>query len=913
MFTSIFWKEYRQQIPMGIALFVIVVVLQLATLMAMAFHGDNWPGGLIVVAITVSALYSASSAAILFCNEHEEKTFSFLRNLPVSRGTVLAGKLTWMFAGSLAFFLLVLLESALLNLICFGANFHFDAGAAIAPVLWIPAACIAFPICWGLFWSPLLRLQLHALLATFISAAVAFWGSYQLVVYLYNGQPSHGVWTDSMVYLMLSLFVGVTFFAGIIGTICGYFWFDIWRDKGNRFAAFRTDFSQETAQVRSMQYAWAKAATGKKRGEFLALCIHAYRQQRTLFLLTIGMGIVTWLGFLFVLTFGDITTGPETIWKIFLKIVVGLWYGILFVTAYVYCASIFSGDQKTRGAFLSERGVAPGKIWWSRVLTFSLPYLGIATLCALTLLIAFILGIYGPLIRLEAHSSPQYDHLVQVFWQAFWQVIKGLCIAAMFIVLPLFVGIFVSIFVRSPIISIVATAGLHYALCIWGVLMLNYLGEWTTINGLNISILNLSIPTLAWSTAPLFLALVVASRLRTDDWLRGRSVRRSRRPVLLCIALTFAAICLAVPFYRVYNIPKIDYGYRADPLVLTADFKNKPVQTIVEGNRRTDETSWDYIRMAPDVQALRQRWESVSLAFTDSSRANVASQYTGIETYIVQRLSELLSPPPPRTADSHTGDVTVKNPPIVVAEIDPQFLDDAIALLHMIDTDRVPYLERIKRTYEQDYRFGLRRQPIKFRDNTDTDGFTHAIFRIFPWERQRYLRRTDYMFQVQSLLTERAKNIIFQSEGNIDAYRQFYNEFYHGINSFTWHWPYVSWIYSPHIDSLYGTERERRTMILRLALIKYVQNNGELPATLDELQTSGILAEIPRIPYTNLPFFYDPNPDGTEPDGGTQFQQPRHQVGTPYLWAGELGDRSDKPWNTSPTGERGLWYDLNFQ
>jgi len=890
MFTTIFWKEYRQQLPMGIALFAIVVALQLLTTITVWFNGGSDSVPLLAIAIVLSALYSASSAAILFCNEHEEKTFSFLRSLPVSRGTVLAGKLAWVFCGSLAFLLVVLLESALLHLVCFGMDLYIQPDNWVEPMIWFPLGCIVFPICWGLFWTPLMRSQMNALLLSFASAAVTFWGSYQAVAYIFNEQGTR-VESPWAATLLVAVFCGVTLLAGIIGVVTGYRWFDIWRDKGNRFADFRT-ISQETAETRTAQYVLARTAV-KKRGEFLSLCVHAYRQQKTLFHAMIGMGLATWLGLLVVLLFGNMMPKQSGFWGEFVGLGVGLWWGILFVTLYVYCASVFAGDQKTKAAFLSERGIAPGKIWWSRVLTFATPYLSIALLFALTVFIAFVIhnGGLSSQTRYYSYGEERYYHL--------WQFLAGLGTYFVFVVMPLFVGIFVSMLLRSPILSIVATAGLNYALVIWGMLMYHYLGVWTSINGIDSNI-----PTLAWSAVPLFLVIVVASRLRTDDWLRGRTLWRSKRPVMLCIAATFAAICLAMPFYRVYTIPKIDYGYRADPLVLTANYKTKPLQSVALNEHVTiHETNWEWFRTSvEDVETLKQRWESVNAALTDPSRADVACAHLNLEDEVVWSLMERL---PRRARQEATADdpVPERDPAILVAKIDPKFLDDALQLLHLLGTKRVPLTERLARLHEENYRAGLA---------------SNIVFTLLPWERQRYLREADYRFQYFSSMAEKAEKIVFHNQGDIVSWSE-----YHATERYTdelyarallpvgMQWGHNS----VNVWRVYSHERSRRTAILQFALLKYVQENGALPETLDALQTSGILAEIPTIPYTGLPFFYDPNPDGSEwpeDDRRNAYTWHQHKPGTPYLWADQLGGTSVKPY-VDRRYNSGHWYDLKFE
>ncbi len=901
MFTAILWKEYRQQIPMGVALFLIVVVMQILTLLVVFLNPriaqDFSAAPFLIIAVVVASLYSASSAAILFSNEHEEKTFPFLRNLPVSRGTVLAGKLTWAFGSSLAFLLITLLESGLLSLLFTQVSFEIPPDKAIYPIIWILLGCVVFPICWGLFWTPLLRSQLHALLASFISTAIAFWGSYQVYYYFLRERIAKTGEDNWAAFLTIGTFTGVTFLAGIAGVVCGYYWFDIWRDKGNRFADFRST-AEETAEARAAHYEIVKTTVTKKRDEFLSLCDQVYRQNRTIFLATIGMGVATWLWFVFLILFGNMMPKLNSSWNELFGFFVGCWVGTLFILSYVYSGTVFSADQKTQGAFLAQRGISPGKIWWSRVLTFAVPYLAIVFVGILTLFVA------------SFDREMRKDNYLQL-----------LAFCGMYLVWTtpqLFVGIFVSLFVRSPVVSIVATAGLNYALMIWGLLMWLYLGIWTYLDGVN-----LWIPTLLWSTAPLILAFVVASRLRIDDWLRGRTVRNSRRPVGLTVFCTFAAICVVIPFYRVYTIPKVEYGFRADPQALSAGFQCKPGEPVRQDDRMISPWSWEFIRMAPDLETLKSRYEYVNRSFTDPSLAVVACSHDDLEFEVLSAIQTLLilenrkyyerklkvDPDSIKIEGVSLANENERNdPPIIVDGIETAFLDGAIALLQLLDTERVPLTQRLQRMYEVDYRY-LRYDRVI----TDSRGLDKALllFTFLPWERQRALRETDYAFQIQSSLAEKAEAIVFHNQGDIDSYRQAFMEEYGWDGRWEYQRPFMFWnglatsSYCFSLGSVYSTELIRRARILELALIKYVKEKGELPETLDALKTAGILAEIPNVPYVNWPFIYDPHPDGTE--GKREGYYSQHKPGTPYLWGCDIFDQTP-----TPHPHNGQWFDLNF-
>ena len=110
------------------------------------------------------------------------------------------------------------------------------------------------------------------------------------------------------------------------------------------------------------------------------------------------------------------------------------------------------------------------------------------------------------------------------------------------------------------------------------------------------------------------------------------------------------------------------------------------------------------------------------------------------------------------------------------------------------------------------------------------------------------------------------------------------------------------------IHCVYLDECQRRGKIIQLALVRYRLEHGRLPETLDELQRVGYLDEIPRIPISGLPYYYDPEPK----DIWTKDSKPHN---SPILWAPYL--RDVEQYNGNPlTHERilrdGMLIPLNF-
>jgi ABC-type transport system involved in multi-copper enzyme maturation permease subunit len=183
-------------------------------------------------------------------------------------------------------------------------------------------------------------------------------------------------------------------------------------------------------------------------------------------------------------------------------------------------ASTFLADQRmSRFRFLAERGVSPRAVWWSRQLV----WMAVATVPVIVIGIAML-----PMLPwLFRDEVPLYAQLA------------GLSCVAM----AYAAGQFCSMVFRSGVLAAVFGAVLAGLLSIWTVLMAAGGVPWL------------------WSVAPIPLVLLVATRVRTPNWLRERGGLRGWMPMMLALALPGAAILTAVPFYRAYEIPVVSLGF----------------------------------------------------------------------------------------------------------------------------------------------------------------------------------------------------------------------------------------------------------------------------------------------------------------------------------------------------------------
>ncbi len=881
MLTAILKKEFRQHAALWIALFLFVVVLQLLTaiLYTLTSLGNVQKQSFVGIAVVISVLYAAGSAAIAFCNEHEEKTYTFLRALPIPPGKLLAGKLGWVVFSSVAFAVGTLLESFPWEAGFGNISLQYDE---TLPFLLACTVGLLYPISFGLFWSTWFKSQLHALLATFISGTAA-------VVFLVATVPPHGDGPSSPEEqaLQICIVVLVTLIVGAVAVYRGYYW-----TKNEKRASSRAggvgvlavapgcvDVLEKATHPGAYTPGSCADTPGDcaKRGEFLTLFVHAFRQSGGLFLCAVITGAIMFA----VGVFTSVNTNFDHRYGVL------VWLACCFsiVMGITFCGSVFSADQKNHGAFFAERGLSPGKVWWSRILSFGFGYFGVGLfLIAIPLFFGGVAKVFHP----NHGMNPQFIEFL--LW----------CIG---LYVPVFIiGQLVSLVFRSGIVSIVLTGALTWVFFIWTALLTLYLG-----NGFQ----GRPSVSVAFAVgAPVLLGCLVASRLRIDDWLRGRSLWKSKRPVLTALLLPPLCVLAVIPPYRVYSIPYVDLGYRVDPFVLQEKIT---LQTTDPRAKAAFEDYW--FKGRPDDGSPQMK--AAKNAFNDPKQALVVYgervyQELLWTNYLRDLPCEYVGEGQERFLQLNLR----KDPESLIPKIDAH-----IAALQRWGKEKPSDLLVLKRVYEADYRFAkYGYYPVGYPDKDRS--LTLWVFRFFPWERERVLRQLWNQFQLQSNLAEKIEKTPFPGD-DYKSLQEMSMMLYDNLQRDSSFLTYTQFrLLSPHYGYLawasneYSRESTRRGRILQYALIKYRIEKGKLPESLEELKTVGYLDEIPRIPISEVPFYYDPHPDGSEPKAPWR----DHRPGQPLLWAPEFNDvkkyaGKQLPWKHGVKNEmfsHGNFFSLNF-
>ena len=262
----------------------------------------------------------------------------------------------------------------------------------------------------------------------------------------------------------------------------------------------------------------------------------------------------------------------------------------------IFWGTIFGHDQKNDSyRFLSRLGIHEGNVWWSRMLLPLLLYIPVFV-CFAAYVVVDMMGM--GLSRYEA-GTPAYQ---RVYEENIRNIFDTLPIFFTIWLAPAALGAFLSISLRSQIVSIVLTLAGAVALFFWGILF------WQVFNF-----------SIWWTTLPIVITLLIASRIRAGYWLRENFTWRSRLLPLAPVFATILAILAAVPPVRVYTIPYVSweqiaaYLDEADlPVRLTPEKRAALLQFMKDGTdspeyrfRERYENPWGTSLVYPD-------WDDIS-------------------------------------------------------------------------------------------------------------------------------------------------------------------------------------------------------------------------------------------------------------------------------------------------------------
>jgi len=524
--AAIFKKEFHQHGAFAVAMVCMCLFVQIGYVEWMKFTkvsiDGQWFFG---IALFVTALYAGCAAALAYSTEHADNTFIFLRKLPVSWQAIACGKAAWVLCGTV----FVLLCNLLLYAGCIGTGYVTEIVADPSRTCAVLSVAMLEAFVWGFVWSTRCRSQVHALLAAGISAVVTLY----LITYFFATQDYIAI---RMYYEVIPHRLVALIPVALVAVWGMRKWFS--------FEAKRPLVARLYPEKMTLAY------PQRVQHPFVALVHHHIRHASILYLLGIFSMVVfsagcLWIvfGFVFDIDSSEIINernfSQDAIW----------WFGVLLVLGttssvvgmLLYWATIFGHDQKQKSyQFLSRIGVHEGKVWWSRMLP--------AMVCYVFVIVCFAGS--GTYCEFWSHKS----RTLVIDWKEFWQLYAPMtCIVWL---APMAMGAFLSISFRSQMVAIALTAGGLCLPIVWAMFTMEILGcsAW-------------------WTTVPICVALLVASRIRAAYWLRENFSWRSRLIPLAPVFGVILAVVMAIPCVRVFSVPYVSWK-QIDAYFDQAEFPN---------------------------------------------------------------------------------------------------------------------------------------------------------------------------------------------------------------------------------------------------------------------------------------------------------------------------------------------------
>ncbi|HBT76908.1 MAG TPA: hypothetical protein DEB39_08270, partial [Planctomycetaceae bacterium] len=486
---------------------------------------------------------------------------------------------------------------------------------------------------------------------------------------------------------------------------------------------------------------------------------------------------------------------------------------VAFVLLFAW-AGPFRQDWKNDSfRILSRYGIAPGTVWWARVLPF---------LCVYLIPLPFF-----TILAVETSSPGKVGENLSMLLFAYGT--------------PFFVGILTSHCFKSVVfgaVSVVYSCFLYFvALVLQGEYGFNPL----------------------WTTAPLPLFAVLASRLRTRDWLREHVSWKTRlRTLGLCLA-PLPVVLVAIPFVRVCSVPVVD-EYHVDDILagtpydrlqpLTAEilpldsFPGRPDATYSMLYEGYFQNSADGLPREPGFIRVGNYWNYVSTRYAYSGGpGNTQSNFA---TLVHQTLHYA------RLKQEAKADVAKRG------------LKKQLAFLR--EPASPSALVRLATLYRHERQTLNFDWPNGILGNYHLPPWENAIryFQLsYPGEHTRANRLLDYRFQTLCRQAEEMEKAIRTNTGDISAiFRNGpgYDDLRTPVDDFYMRHTVLG---SPvdraavTAEGIFIDEIRRRARIIEIGLVLWRCDHDTLPESLDEL-VGDYLEEIPKLPFDGGAFEYLP-------------------------------------------------------
>ena len=867
-FVQLVWKEYRAARAFWLSLIVLVVAAQGLTFW-LSDDAVYTVKMIYNIALAAPAFFALGCAGAAFAVEQEEGTFDFLQAAPVSPRQVFSSKVLLAAAATLAMFLLL-----------WPLALAFTGGELPQPKvldgilgLWILAAVEA--LAWGTLFSlltarPLVAICL-ALATTSTLVHLSAWSMIAPGVHDFSFTPYlHAV---PLRALIVAAVLGADVYLGLQwlrGGVPRARWAKLKARDVEAPGTFQAA-ADDTSAVESL-------VARPDRGAWLThLLWQHWRQSGRLMLLMAGLQI----GLVLLV----LASGFPDIESTMLPMV---------AIAGLAGSCVFLADQERHHyRYFVEHNVPPRLVW----LTRQGPWIVILFISTFVTAVAWIgPRTIGELIDVLNVATNWELHWPWTWGQSEYVPIPKVLLGLAFVAVSYAAGQWASMMIRSGLLAGFFGLLLSGVLCGWVFLMFLLQVSWL------------------WTVVPIPLLLLWATWLRAPDWIRENTTGAARLRAGAAVLLPALVLLIGVPVYRVQSVPFVEvnfdlavYQARVNPEALaTAELYRRANELYVPGpmdviypERSTDVR--DRERIPGRVKWLEENAEPLALVLQASSRPTCCladpakmNEQPRLRnaTYLIQlvlasgrqleaegKLDEALDRyfAALRVISHWTEQLpfgqyllTVRDATLVFTELvewsaqsgqTAERVRAAVERLRGVDWEILHLADGLKSDYilarrfvEGDHGAGV----ALFGSKNSAGIMAQRLFwdRLMPWEKHRELRRLN-------LETNRALSRLSMLEGwlrsgvgiagDLPRRHPYWREFP----------PFRAALEIIDLGAAAETqlalfETNRRAALLRLALVGYRLEHGELPPTLDQLR-DGYFKQLPHDPYSGLDFLYFPN------------------------------------------------------
>jgi hypothetical protein len=518
-FGRFLWKEYRTLRGFWLAIGGLAVAEQCVSKLAF-LPGEDLPLWLFSSALGAAALYGIGASAVLFSNEHEEQTYSFLSSLPATWAPLFFGKLA-LVALSAAVLAAVLVTTG----VAIGGRLLNSVHARDMLVV------LGFAMVEGIAWGTLCSLRFkQPLVAALLAVTATAIATQLLVSSVVSGHTQALALASYREALPARIGLATVVFAAGVWSARRWLPHDapdrIHHSEVPRTAAWSRWFTRQSA---------AAPRSHNRTGRLLW---QTWREARWLLGLPLLVTVALWI----LIGAAAGLSGARN------EIAAMIPYCAIFMLPTLYGAFAFYTDLRQHGyRFFAQHGIGGRRIWLVRNAVWLAALGAVLAAIAAGCIVLFAWAAMSRTMEIYLHDQRYWWQLTEWGATSRHNMLGGLLgsvtaaygISGKVLLAPLAafaLGQFCSMAIRSQVLAAFVAIVMSTVLAAWMVVVFAWqLSAW-------------------WFVLPIAAALFAATWLRAPDWLIERNALWAWIGPVLAVVVPLAVMVLSVPSARLAQL-----------------------------------------------------------------------------------------------------------------------------------------------------------------------------------------------------------------------------------------------------------------------------------------------------------------------------------------------------------------------